>query len=285
MNTKKLIVKDTDFSYISNNKIIRFNRPLVMGILNVTSDSFYDGGKYNTEKAQIEHSKIMIEQGADIIDIGAMSTRPGAINFTEEEEIKRIEPVIKTLIKHFPDAVFSVDTFRSKVAKMSAENGIHIINDISGGTIDKNMFKTISKLNIPYVMMHIQGTPQNMQKNPVYNNVVEDIYNYFSKKIAELNNLGFNKIILDPGFGFGKTVQHNYKLLKELKYFKKLNLPILVGISRKSMINKVLGTTPAEALNGTTVLNTIALMNGANILRVHDVKEAKEAVKIIKLLN
>ena len=227
----------------------------------------------------------MIEQGADIIDIGAMSTRPGAINFTEEEEIKRIEPVIKTLIKHFPDAVFSVDTFRSKVAKMSAENGIHIINDISGGTIDKNMFKTISKLNIPYVMMHIQGTPQNMQKNPVYDNVVEDIYNYFSKKIAELNNLGFNKIILDPGFGFGKTVEHNYKLLKELKYFKKLNLPILVGISRKSMINKVLGTTPAEALNGTTVLNTIALMNGANILRVHDVKEAKEAVKIIKLLN
>lgn len=285
MNSNNLIAKDTEFSYISNNKTLRFKSPLVMGILNITPDSFFDGGNYNNEKAQIEQVKIMLEQGADIIDIGAMSTRPGAKNFTEQEEINRIKPVLKKLLKKFPDTIFSVDTYRSEVAKISADNGVHIINDISGGEIDKNMFKTIAKLNIPYILMHMQGTPQNMQKNPVYNNVVEDVYNYLSEKIIELNNLGFEKIILDPGFGFGKTVQHNYKLLKELKYFKKMNLPILVGVSRKSMINKVLGTIPAEALNGTTVLNTIALLNGANILRVHDVKEAKQAIKIVKQLN
>lgn len=285
MKSNNLIAKDTEFSYISKNKTLRFTHPLVMGILNITSDSFFDGGKYYDEKAQIEHVEKMLEQGADIIDIGAMSTRPGAKIITQEEEIQKIKPIFKILTKEFPDAIFSVDTFRAEVAKISADIGVHIINDISGGEIDKNMFTTIAKLNLPYILMHMQGCPQNMQKNPVYNNVVTDIFNYFNEKIIELNNLGFNKIILDPGFGFGKTLQHNYKLLKEMKYFKKFKFPILVGISRKSMINKILNTTPAEALNGTTVLNTIALMNGANILRVHDVKEAKEAVKIVEMLN
>jgi len=268
-----------------NGKLVDFTSPRVMGILNITPDSFFDGGKYNNPSEIINQVEKMMNDGATFIDVGAYSSRPGAKHISEEEELNRILPVIKLLIKEFPNILISADTFRSSIAEKCIHNGACIINDISSGSMDKNMFSIVAKLKVPYIMMHMQGTPQNMQKNPNYNNVVTDILYYFSNKIKELLSLGVNDVITDVGFGFGKTIEQNYELLKQLGLFKNLNVPTLVGLSRKSVLFKPLEITQNEALNATTTANTIALLNGANILRVHDVKEAIEAVKIVELLN
>lgn len=273
---------------INENFIIRFksmeldlNTPKVMGILNLTPDSFYDGGKLNSDKDLLSKVETMITEGADIIDIGAVSTRPGAIDISEEEEKKRLLQAIKKIRDAFPETFISVDTYRSEVASRAINKGAKIINDISGGTFDKKMFETIADLKVPYILMHINGRPKNMQDNPAYENVTIDVIQFFEKQLKTLNELKVNNnIILDPGFGFGKNLEHNYELLKNLEQIKAIGYPILAGVSRKSMINKVLGTLPIDALNGTTVTNTIALLNGANILRVHDAKAAKEAIKI-----
>lgn len=256
--------------------------PLIMGILNVTPDSFFDGGKFTSEIQWLEHTQQMIDEGADIIDIGAYSTRPGATNVSEQDEMERLVNVIKSVRKQFPELLISADTFRASIASKAIDAGANIINDISGGTMDDMMFSTIAKLNVPYILMHIQGTPQTMQQNPHYENVTEDVFAFFTSKLKELKELGVSKVILDPGFGFGKTLEHNYQLLENLEKFNSIGLPVLVGFSRKSMICKLLKIKPEEALNGTSVLNTIALEKGAKILRVHDVKEAKEAVMIVE---
>ena len=253
-----------------------------MGILNLTNDSFYDGGKYLDSEQIISKCKSMLDEGASIIDVGAQSSKPGATQISSKEELKKLLPIIKLLKNSFDNIIISVDTFWAKTAKICIQNGANIINDISAGEIDKNMFATIAKLNIPYVMMHMQGAPKNMQDNPSYNNITKDIITYFKNKIEELNQLGFDKIIIDPGFGFGKTIEHNYQLLNNLGKLKRFKLPILIGTSRKSMIYNLLDTTPQNALNGTSITNTIALQNGANILRVHDVKEAIECIKITR---
>ena len=266
---------------IKNDSIIFSTHiPIVMGILNLTTDSFYDGGNYLTDEKIILKVKTMLDEGASIIDIGAQSSKPGAIQMSSKEELKKILPTIKLLKSKFKNIIISVDTFWSNTAKQSVLKGANIINDISAGEIDKNMLRTIAKLNVPYIMMHMKGTPEIMQDNPQYNNVTLEIINFFKHKISNLSKLGFNKIIIDPGFGFGKTMQHNYQLLNNLTQFKNLKKPILVGASRKSMIYKLLDIETDKALNGTSIINTIALQNGANILRVHDVKEAIECIKI-----
>jgi len=261
--------------------ILALDKPVVMGILNLTADSFYDGGRYISEKAYLNQAEKMLMEGAAVIDIGAVSTRPGAKEVTEEEEWRNLKPALISLIRQFPQAVFSADTFRAKIAGMAVNEGVQMVNDISGGTFDSRMFETIGRLRVPYIMMHIKGTPQTMQINPVYDNVIAEVKDYFKSQLKKLAGFGItDNIILDPGFGFGKTVEHNYQLLKGLASFGELGFPVLAGISRKSMINKILDTTPNEALNGTTFLNTIALLNGASILRVHDVKEAVQAIRL-----
>ncbi len=265
-------------------KILNLQHPIVMGILNITPDSFYDAGKNNSETTVLKKVEQMLVEGASIIDIGATSTKPGAKIVSQEEEILRLLSVLKIVIKQFPEIIVSVDTFRSDVAEMAIKEGAAIINDISGGEMDEKMFETIARLNVPYILMHMQGTPQTMQQNPEYNDVVKEIVFILSGKVEKLKQLGVKDIIIDPGFGFGKTVAHNYQLLKNLNCFNFFDLPILVGVSRKSMINKVLNIKPNEALNATSVLNTIALINGADILRVHDVKEAMEAIKLFEML-
>ena len=263
-------------------KIIEITKPLIMGILNLTPDSFYDGGKYKSETEIVSRVKKLINEGAAIIDVGAVSTRPGANIVSEEEEKNRLKPVLSILHREFPDTWFSVDTVRSGIAKMAVEEfGFYMINDISAGNSDKNMFAEVANLNVPYLIMHIQGTPANMQKNPAYSNVTQEILYFFSSQLNYLKQIGVNDILIDPGFGFGKTLTHNYTLLKELRTFDILELPVVVGISRKSMIFKLLETTPEHALIGTTSVHTIALLNGADILRVHDVKQAAEAIKIV----
>jgi dihydropteroate synthase len=264
----------------SNSSIFSTKNAIVMGILNLTTDSFFDGGKYINEKQIISKCKSMLDEGATIIDIGAQSSRPGATQISAKDELKKLLPIIKLLKNNFPSIIISIDTFWAKTAHETIEAGADIINDISAGEMDKNMFKVIAKHNAPYIIMHMQGTPQNMQKNPTYNNIVNEVVDYFDNKIKELKTLNISTIIIDPGFGFGKTVEHNYQLLNNLDAFKKFNLPLLVGASRKSMIYNLLDTNSEKALNGTSVINTIALQNGANILRVHDVKEAKECIKI-----
>lgn len=256
-----------------------------MGILNITPDSFYDGGKYKNEADILFQTEKMLTEGATFIDVGAYSSRPGATHISEKEELKRILPVIELLVKYFPEIIISVDTFRSEIAKKTIENGAAIINDISGGKMDEKMFQTVAKLQVPYILMHMLGTPQNMQQNPVYEDVTKDIIRFFSEQIFKLHQLKMNDIIIDMGFGFGKTLQHNYEILSNLALFKNLDAPILIGISRKSMLYKPLDITANEALNATTAANTIALLNGANILRVHDVKEAVEAIKIVNQLR
>lgn len=256
-----------------------------MGILNITPDSFFDGGKYKTDVAILTQAEKMLNEGATFIDVGAYSSRPGATHITEDEELQRILPTLDLLLKNFPESYISIDTFRSKVAEKSIINGAAIINDISGGKMDANMFTTIAKLQVPYIMMHMQGTPQNMQKNPQYENIVTEITSFFASQIFKLKQLKVNDILIDVGFGFGKTITHNYQLLQQLSLFKNLDVPILTGVSRKSMLYKVLNIDPTNALNATTVANTIALLNGTNILRVHDVKEAIEAVKIVEQLQ
>lgn len=268
-----------------NGTLIDLSSPKVMGILNITPDSFFDGGSYKNDKAIISKVEKMLIEGATFIDIGAYSSRPGAKHISEQEELERILPVAKMLVKEFPEILISIDTFRSIIAKKCIENGACIVNDISAGSMDTRMFKTIAKLQVPYIIMHMQGTPQNMQVNPAYKNVVTDILYYFSEKIYELRALGVNDIIADVGFGFGKTIDQNYTLLKNLELFKNLEIPTLAGLSRKSMLYKPLGITPEKALNATTAANTIALLKGTTILRVHDVKEAVETIKIVELLN
>ncbi len=251
-----------------------------MGILNVTKDSFFDGGQYLNEKAIIAKCKKMLDEGAHIIDIGAQSSRPGASIVTAQDELNKLLPVIKLLKSEFPKIIISIDTYWAEVAKQCIQAGANIINDISAGEMDKDMFDIIAKLQVPYIIMHMKGTPKNMQDNPTYNNVVLEIISYFQKKIEELKKKGIKQIIIDPGFGFGKTLTHNYQLLNKLEEFNSLKTPILIGASRKSMIYKLLDKSPQEALNGTSVINTIALLKGAHILRVHDVKEAAECIKI-----
>lgn len=278
------VAKDTFFcekqTLNCRGRLVFLDEALVMGILNVTPDSFFDGGIYTAEKAILQRVEKMLSEGADIIDIGGYSTRPGAKDVPEEEEMKRLLPAIKLIAEKFPGTIISADTFRSSVARAAVENGASIINDISGGAMDPEMFNTIAMLGVPYIVMHMQGTPETMQKKPVYEDAVKEILLFFAEKTRQLKELGVKDIIIDPGFGFGKNLEHNYRILQHLEDFRMLELPLMVGFSRKSMVNKVIGTKPENALNGTTVLNTIALMKGAKILRVHDVKEAKEAVKI-----
>jgi len=268
-----------------NGTLINLSSPKVMGILNNTPDSFFDGGKYNNPTAIVNHVEKMLSEGATFIDVGAYSSRPGAKHISEEEELERISPVIELLVQEFPKLLISVDTFRSEIANYCINEGACIVNDISAGSLDTKMFATIAKLQVPYIIMHMQGTPQNMQAKPIYEDVIKEVLYYFSKKINELRSLGINDIISDVGFGFGKTVNQNYDLLKHLDLFKNLEILTLVGLSRKSMLFKPLEISQNEALNATTSANTIALLNGANILRVHDVKEAVEAIKIVELLN
>ena len=261
-------------------KSIDFSTAIVMGILNLTSDSFFDGGKYNNEHAIITQVQLMLDEGATIIDIGAQSSRPGASSISAEEEIRRLEPIIKLLKDSFSNIIISIDTFSAKVAACCVRAGADIINDISAGELDNEMIDTIAKLQVPYIIMHMQGKPDTMQNNPTYSNVSKEILDYFANKIELLQSKGIEQIIIDPGFGFGKTIAHNYQLLNNLDTFQKFGIPVLAGTSRKSMIYKLLEQDPSAAINGTTVTNTIALLNGANILRVHDVKQAQECIKI-----
>ena len=264
---------------------IDFSTPIVMGILNLTSDSFYDGGKYLSEKNIIKQCVKFEKLGAKIIDIGACSSRPGSKPVSKQEELKKLIPAIKLAKKYSKNLLISVDTFRSKVAIECIKNGADMINDISAGENDKNMFDTIVKLNVPYIMMHMKGKPLTMQNQPNYKDVISEIKGFFNTKIKNLNNKGFNKIIIDPGFGFGKTIDNNYTILKNLIEFKEFNLPILIGASRKSMIYNILNKKPETSLNGTSIINTIGLINGASILRVHDVEEAIECIKLTNTLK
>jgi dihydropteroate synthase len=266
-------------------RIMDLSTPGVMGILNLTPDSFYDGGKHNQIEAALKQAEQMFAEGADLIDIGSYSSRPGATDISATEEKERLLPVIERLLQRFPEAIISVDTFRSDVAKAALDKGAHIINDISAGTLDSKMLSTIAEYNIPYIMMHMKGSPQTMQKEASYSDVFNEVMDYFIEKIAIAREAGIKDLIIDPGFGFAKKNIHNYILLNRLDEFQTLGLPVLTGASRKSMIWKTLGITAGEALNGTTVINTVALMKGANILRVHDVKPAVEAIKLISQLN
>ncbi len=263
-------------------KLVDLSSPKVMGILNLTPDSFYDGGKFKTENDILKQVELMLFEGATFIDIGAYSSRPSAKHISQEEELARLIPVLKIIINHFPEILISVDTFRSEVAKQSIKAGACMINDISAGSMDDKMFATIAKLQVPYVIMHMVGTPQNMQHNTHYKDLVQDIIFYFSEKIFELRKLGVNDIILDIGFGFSKTLDQNYELLSKLELFNFMDLPILTGLSRKSMLFKLLDIKPEEALNATSVANTLALQKGSNIIRVHDVKEAMETITIVQ---
>lgn len=267
-------------------QLLDLSYPIVMGILNITPDSFYSGSRKETEEEIIARVREIKDQGGTIIDIGAQSTRPTSTLLSADEEIERLQFALPIINREFPAAILSVDTFYSKVARFCVEeHGVAIINDVSGGEMDKDMFKTVAELNVPYILMHMRGTPQTMKDLTDYDNLIQDIFFYFSQKVAELRLLGVNDIILDPGFGFSKNLDQNYELMASLRGFSIFDLPLLVGISRKRMIANLLGTTPAESLNGTTVLNTFALQNGANILRVHDVREAVEAIKIVKKLE
>lgn len=276
--------KDTFFygkTFINcKGRLIDLSTPHVMGILNVTPDSFYDGGKYRDLKDAVEHGLQMKAEEATFIDIGGCSTRPGSEYPGKEEEIDRVIPVIKALVEKDPEVIISIDTYHPEVAEKAIQSGAAIINDISAGSIFPEMIETVARLKVPYILMHMQGTPTTMQDDPKYNDVVQEVLYWFSQKIARLKELGVNDIIIDPGFGFGKTVEDNYRLLNHLNDFKITGLPMLVGFSRKRMVNRVLGTNPASGLAGTIALNTLALGSGANILRVHDVKEAVEVIKI-----
>jgi dihydropteroate synthase len=267
-------------------KLIDLETPRVMGIINITPDSFFKGSRYTSDEDILRAAVKMLEEGADILDIGGYSSRPGAADITGKEEGKRIFSAIKLIVRELPDSIISVDTFRADIAMEAiAGCGAHIINDISGGDADSEMFPVVQKLNVPYIMMHMQGDPRTMQDNPVYDDVVADILKWFGERIFRLQSAGVKDIIIDPGFGFGKTAEHNYEILRRLSDFSIAGLPVLAGLSRKSMIWKTLGIKADEALNGTTALNMIALNNGADILRVHDVKEAVQTVKLYKKLK
>ena len=269
-----------------NGQLMELQSPQVMGILNITPDSFYAGSRKQTEADILSRTRQILEEGASIIDIGAYSSRANADHISPDEEMQRLRTALHLINRDFPDAVISIDTFRADVARMCVEEyGAAIINDISAGRMDEQMFTTIAQLGVPYIIMHMQGTPQDMQTNPHYENLLKEVFFYFSEKVQRLRDLGVKDIILDPGFGFGKTLEHNYQLMNHLEEFSVFDLPLLVGISRKSMIYKLLESTPEEALNGTSILNTIALLKGANFLRVHDVKAATEAIAIVQKMK
>lgn len=267
-------------------QLLDLSRPVVMGILNVTPDSFFDGGRYTGVEAALKQAEKMLAEGATILDVGGASSRPGAAEVSEKEELERVIPVIEVIKRHFPEVIISADTWRASVAKAAVEAGASMVNDISGGQFDARMFETVAVLDTPYILMHIQGTPDTMQQNPHYEDVVTEVLDFFIQKIEKLRALGVKDIVLDPGFGFGKTVEHNYQLLKNLQIFPNVTgLPVLAGISRKSMICKVLKVNPENALNGTTALHMVALQQGAKILRAHDVRAAVEVVKLWEQLE
>lgn len=269
-----------------NGQLIHLDKPLVMGILNVTPDSFYEGSRYLHEKEILRRTEEILTEGGTIVDVGAVSTRPGAAVVSESEELKRLLPAVVAIRKFFPHAILSVDSYRAEViTRLHRETGGFFVNDISGGTLDAGMFAAVAALGLPYILTHIQGTPQTMQQKPSYREVVKEILLDLSEKVNNLKLLGVNDILIDPGFGFGKNLQHNYELLNCLDAFRLFELPLLVGVSRKTMIWRLLECTPEESLNGTTVLNTLALLGGADILRVHDVREAVEAVRLVAQLK
>jgi dihydropteroate synthase len=268
-----------------NGKPLDLSVPAVMGILNITADSFFDGGSYLTVSGQLQRTGQMLAEGARIVDIGAVSTRPGAAEVSCEEELKKLLPSLKALRKEFPSAILSVDTFRCEVARAVVGEGADMINDIYGGRFETGMMETVASLKVPYIIMHMKGNPGNMQDNPAYSDVIAEITYFFEKQLAVARTMGIRDIIIDPGFGFGKNIEHNYRLLSGLESLQSLEVPVMAGLSRKSMIYRVLGSDPAHSLNGTSVLQTIALMKGANLLRSHDIKEAVEAVELIETLK
>jgi dihydropteroate synthase len=268
-----------------NGRLVDLRTPRIMGILNVTPDSFYDGNRYTSEADILKQVEKMLSDGAMFIDVGGYSTRPGAEEISAEEEQKRVLKAVKNISHEFPDAFISVDTFRSEVVRAAVDAGAHLVNDVSGGSLDDAMFKTVAELKVPYILMHMRGTPQTMNKLTVYENLLKDIMDFFHEKIFTLQQLGAKDIIVDPGFGFAKTVEQNFELLSKLDHFNILGKPVLAGLSRKSMIWRTLGITPEKALNGTTSLNTVALLKGASLLRVHDVKQAAEAIKLIEKIS
>ena len=284
-----MTAKDTFFqvkkTLNAGGKIIDLSHPKVMGIINITPDSFFSGSRKQSEKEILQQAEKMLNEGADFLDLGAYSSRPGAEDISVEEEESRLIPAVKLIKTHFSDALISVDTFRASIAEKAINSGAHIINDISGGTLDEKMFETVGKLQVPYILMHMKGTPQTMKNLNQYDDIVQEISSYFSEKINQLKAFGAKDIVLDLGFGFAKNIEQNYFLLNHLAEFRMFGFPVLAGLSRKSMIWKALAIQPEDALNGTSILNTIALQNGASILRVHDVKEAKECVKIFELLS
>jgi dihydropteroate synthase len=281
----KITNKDRMFTLNCKGRLLVIDKPLVMGIINATPDSFYGGSRFDGVDEIVARAEKMLNEGADIIDIGGQSTRPGSELIAADEETGRVVPAIKAIADKFPKAFISIDTFYSKVALTAVNAGAAIVNDISAGSMDSKMIETVAELKVPYTLMHMKGTPQTMQQNAVYDNVTREVLDFFIAKTNELKNAGIVDIIIDPGFGFAKTIDQNFELLKNLSIFKMLDRPILVGISRKSTIYKTLGINADDALNGTTVLNTVGLMNGASILRVHDVKEAKEAVTLFSAMN
>jgi len=263
-----------------NGTLLDLSRPKVMGILNVTPDSFFDGGKHHSKRSIMTHVEAMVKNGADIIDVGGMSSRPGAVMINSKEEQRRILPVIEAIKNKFPEVLISIDTFRAEVAKEAVAHGASIINDISAGNLDEKLFAQVAELGVPYILMHMKGTPGTMQNNPTYDDLMTEVMDFFIEKIGRLRTLGVKDIVLDVGFGFGKSLEDNYQLLQNMSAFEILELPILAGISRKSMIYNFLETTPQEALNGTSILNLVALQQGASMLRVHDVKPAKECIAL-----
>jgi len=273
------------FTLNCKGRLLIIDKPMVMGIINATPDSFYEGSRFNEVKGIVAQAEKMLDDGADIIDIGGQSTRPGSELISAEQELERVIPSIKAIVEKFPNSFISIDTFYAKVAKAAVNAGASIVNDISAGSMDDKMIGTIAALKIPYILTHMKGTPQTMQQNAVYENVTRDVLDFFIAKTNELKKAGIIDIIIDPGFGFAKTIDHNFELLKNLSVFSMLDRPILIGVSRKSTIYKTLGINANDALNGTTVLNTVGLMNGASILRVHDVKEAKEAVTLFSAMD
>lgn len=275
--------KINNFQLKSGSKTLDLSTPKVMGILNITEDSFYDGGRFNSIKKSIDQVSKMLDEGATIIDVGAASSNPKSLAISQEEEWKRLKEFFKIINKEFPKTWFSIDTYHSEIAKRAHHYGVDIINDISGGELDKNMFKTIEELQLPYIIMHMKGKPQNMQSFTSYQDIKQEVFDYFRGKIDKLLSLNVNQVVIDLGFGFSKTLEQNYKLLNNMDYFKQLDLPILTGISRKSMIYKPLEIESKDALNGTTFLHYLCLNNGSSILRSHDVKEAVECIKLFNL--
>lgn len=265
--------------------LLDLSRPRIMGILNTTPDSFFDGGVFNSVDAALTQAEKMLNQGADLLDVGGMSSRPGAELIDADEELRRVIPVLEALHQTFPEALLSIDTFRGKVARAAVDAGACMINDISAGSLDSSLLPTVVELQVPYVLMHMQGAPKTMQQKPEYKQVVEEVFDFLNERMQNLRAQGLHDIVLDPGFGFGKSLSHNYQLLKNLHIFKLGGAPVLAGISRKSMICKALGVNPGKALNGTTALHMVALQQGANILRVHDVKEAAECIRLYELLE